>query len=469
MTTEEKFLRRLRRAQARYKRRQERLARLAEIERIRQEKKVLRYKLQRSRLRLKVLRGRIKLTRMLLQWESGGPYSRVSAFQKNELSSTYLNPDGTVSYAYTESYPSMPTVDHDRQGHSANPIHALPSYPGTKWRNPSNYSRFSQSVDYGQPTRFEWLDSNGVPRLIEEGHCLDPSIVNYGPHLFYGPNIITNYNLFARANTECLLKLQDQKVNLGENIATMKDTIHLVSSTAITLAKAIYFARKGKWGNVMKAFGLNGRALGSGKALAERWLEYQFAWHPLMQDIHAGIELIKGSSQKAFLFSAIRRVKESQTDIQPSSGWVTGVKGRSDISCQIKVYAAVDDQKIYQLNQIGLLNPLEVAWELVPYSFVIDWFLPVGNFLQALNAVAGLNFVGGSITWRVESEIQQSWRRPHPFIGLTCDTSGTVTTKSFALNRQMLVGWPVALPYTKNPFSTTHLLDAIALIRGAIR
>lgn len=468
MTAEERFLRRLRRAQARQRRKQERLARLAEIERLKQERRVLQYKKQRARLRMKVLRNRIKLIKLQLTWLNGGPYSRITAAQSNSISSTYLNPDGSVSSAYTESYPSMITADHDRQGHSANPIRALPNYPGTLWRNPSNYSRFQQEVTYS-PAKFEWRDSNGLVRLIEEGDCIDPSIVNYGPHLFYGPDIITNENLFARANTECLLKLQDQKVNLGENLATIKDTIRLVSSTASNVFRAVLAAKHGRWGTVAKLLGVEARSLGSGKALANRWLEYQFAWHPMFQDIYAGIDLIKNASDRAFIFSAVRRVKEKETDIKPSSGWVTGVTGYSDISCQCKVYAAVDNDNLHLLNQIGLLNPLEVAWELVPYSFVIDWFLPVGNFLQALSAVAGLNFIGGSITWRVESEITQTWRRPHPFSGLTCTDEGTVKTKSFALNRQMMTGWPVALPYTKNPFTTTHLLDAAALIRGAFR
>lgn len=479
MTSEERFMLRLARARARYKRKQERLARIAEKKRLRaekqalyfqrqQERKVAAYKRARARERIRVLRARIRLTKLRLSWLSGGPYSRVTSFQRNELRSTWYNADGTVLSDYTEAYPSMISLDHDRTGHSANPIRALPSYPGTLWRNPSNYSRFSQSVEY-TPATFSWVDSEGRVRLVESGHCIDPSIVNYGPHLFYGPNIVTQYDLFARASTECLLKLKDQKVALGENIATLKDTIRMVSSNAAQLARAIYYAKRGKWSKVSSSLGLDGRALASGKTLANRWLEYQYGWKPLMSDIHAGIELIKNSSNKAFLISATRRIKDKRTDLQPSSGWVTKVSGFSDISCQFKCYAAIDDERVHLLNQIGLLNPLEVAWELVPYSFVIDWFLPVGNFLQALNATAGLNFIGGSVTWRVESEISQDWRRPHPFSGLSSNSVGTVTTRSFAINRQMLTSFPAPLPYTKNPFSTGHLLNAIALIRGAIR
>jgi hypothetical protein len=33
--------------------------------------------------------------------------------------------------------------------------------------------------------------------------------------------------------------------------------------------------------------------------------------------------------------------------------------------------------------QLGLLNPENVAWELLPWSFVIDWFIPIGQYLDA--------------------------------------------------------------------------------------
>jgi hypothetical protein len=32
---------------------------------------------------------------------------------------------------------------------------------------------------------------------------------------------------------------------------------------------------------------------------------------------------------------------------------------------------------------LGLINPAVVAWELVPFSFLVDWFIPVGKFLDS--------------------------------------------------------------------------------------
>lgn len=44
----------------------------------------------------------------------------------------------------------------------------------------------------------------------------------------------------------------------------------------------------------------------------------------------------------------------------------------------------------------GISNPALLAWELLPWSFVIDWFIPVGDYLESLSAFDGFTFSGGS-------------------------------------------------------------------------
>jgi hypothetical protein len=55
------------------------------------------------------------------------------------------------------------------------------------------------------------------------------------------------------------------------------------------------------------------------------------------------------------------------------------------------------------LSNLGLINPLSVAWEVVPFSFVIDWFIPVNKWLNSLTADAGLELLDLSETIKVSS------------------------------------------------------------------
>lgn len=66
----------------------------------------------------------------------------------------------------------------------------------------------------------------------------------------------------------------------------------------------------------------------------------------------------------------------------------------------MKVWYDVEDAALDACKSTGISNPALLAWELLPYSFVVDWFIPVGNYLQNINASAGLRFVKGFRTTR---------------------------------------------------------------------
>jgi len=38
----------------------------------------------------------------------------------------------------------------------------------------------------------------------------------------------------------------------------------------------------------------------------------------------------------------------------------------------------------------GLQDPASVAWELLPWSFVVDWFIPIGNWLECRGLASSL-------------------------------------------------------------------------------
>jgi len=57
-----------------------------------------------------------------------------------------------------------------------------------------------------------------------------------------------------------------------------------------------------------------------------------------------------------------------------SAKLLQNLEGLSDMSSSIKAYASA----------LGLNNPLAIAWEAIPYSFVVDWFFKVGKLIDTL-------------------------------------------------------------------------------------
>lgn len=55
----------------------------------------------------------------------------------------------------------------------------------------------------------------------------------------------------------------------------------------------------------------------------------------------------------------------------------------------------LNNQDYVYLSALGL-QPLPTLWELLPWSFVMDWFLNIGTFLEAWTTKEGWTFLSGS-------------------------------------------------------------------------
>lgn len=92
-------------------------------------------------------------------------------------------------------------------------------------------------------------------------------------------------------------------------------------------------------------------------------------------------------------------------------------------------------------GRFGLLNPLEVIWELVPLSFVADWFLPIGDYLSALDAPFRFTHIGGTVGGR--REIVRDWKKSsEPGATKSSPTSGSAITSALYLTRTPLSSVP---------------------------
>lgn len=58
----------------------------------------------------------------------------------------------------------------------------------------------------------------------------------------------------------------------------------------------------------------------------------------------------------------------------------------------------VADPNARLASQLGFVNPAVVAWELVPFSFVVDWFVNVGDVLSSYTDFLGFKFLESSVT-----------------------------------------------------------------------
>jgi hypothetical protein len=114
-------------------------------------------------------------------------------------------------------------------------------------------------------------------------------------------------------------------------------------------------------------------------------------------------------------------------------------------------------------------------WEILPFSFVADWFLPIGPYLESLTAFHGLDFVSGSKTLFTRMKMDQAIENYGPLI-VEPTTIGHHTAKfryeRIFLNRSTLSGFPTMHYPQLNLSGLTggvRAQNAVALLLQAFR
>ena len=76
--------------------------------------------------------------------------------------------------------------------------------------------------------------------------------------------------------------------------------------------------------------------------------------------------------------------------------------------CKVRLDYYIENPFLQTLTQLGLTNPAQLSWELLPLSFVVDWAYPLGSYLDTLDADLGLSFRGGSISRLTKTAVTYS-------------------------------------------------------------
>lgn len=141
------------------------------------------------------------------------------------------------------------------------------------------------------------------------------------------------------------------------------------------------------------------------RSMASNFLEYRFGWAPLINDIHTsaqiltnGIPATKVRATASLPFRQVYQYDGSMYSILTitTTGYRRMMHG-ADVS--------VDNPNLWLANQLGLVNPLGVAWELVPFSFLVDWFVNVGQVLSSISDTAGLSLTNEYTSTRTSYKV----------------------------------------------------------------
>jgi len=329
------------------------------------------------------------------------------------------------------------------------------------WLNPTPRSRWSSSntVPIGNYWReyttlgVEYRETNSIiSSFINIGSVMDSNCAQFPYN--------ESANLRNRVRAEVTNKLSDQKVNYGQAILEAKESFGTIAQT---LTRVLRSYRALRSGNVQKAFKYlaidRGHKLKS-KDFGSRWLELQFGWKPLLSDIYGTYELLQDGLRRGYLpLRVVRELKQPfhYEKVTSVSGERVDLDYKGTLSHKIVLWYYIDDELLSWASSLGLLNPAQLAWEKLPFSFVIDWALPIGTFLSAATATLGIKILSGTETTRCEYRCTA-----------TChyyESSAECQGEGVGYKRMTLSSFPLVLPYVKSPLSGSHVVSALALLQ----
>lgn len=291
----------------------------------------------------------------------------------------------------------------------------------------------------------------------------------------------TEHDSKVKARSRLAKMIAEFPINLGVAMAERRQTASLIAATAYRIAHAAAAVKKG---DLRNAYGLLGMTTPPtdkqlkkiidtpiSKRLSQYWLELQFGWKPLLEDVKGAAELLASHATghpyhtEAHGSATARQTATIRRNPYPFKGWIYS-KSRTRYVLRYRL----DDYARAALASTGISNPTTVLWEILPYSFVIDWFLPVGEYLQKLYAFDGFSVVAGTQSSIWNGEVSKSFERT--ITGTVRGSElGTSKFEEFRYDRTGLTDFPPsAFPRFRNPLEKGPLwkfITSMALLRTA--
>lgn len=200
----------------------------------------------------------------------------------------------------------------------------------------------------------------------------------------------------------------DAKAAVGTSLAEWRESASMIQNRSTQLIAFAQAIRKGQFGRARNALRIRKDAprvasvRSRSKDLSAAWLEYWLGIAPLMGDIESAVKVLTGRPPGDFVVgTGTADVKRDVTTSYGSTSERSFAEGV--VKWRYAAYLRINNPNVALAQQLGLINVAAIAWELVPLSFVLNWFVPVGKWLDSFSCLAGMDvlYPNKELKWQV--------------------------------------------------------------------
>lgn len=213
---------------------------------------------------------------------------------------------------------------------------------------------------------------------------------------------VRDQNLYLKTLSDLSELARGHSIALGNDLATIGQTVNLVGDTLTRFVTSYKYLKHGNIRSALRALGSSPREsrhqstgnpakpLGADEASA-LWLEIQYGWKPLLSDVYQVASAMEhlNNPPVQYTVQTSRHKYHGEEDF-----WIGEFPYRvHNISHSDEYYQIVARgvEILSAPRTLGLQDPLSIAWEVMPWSFAIDWFIPIGSYLDNLNQIPNIS------------------------------------------------------------------------------
>jgi hypothetical protein len=276
-------------------------------------------------------------------------------------------------------------------------------------------------------------------------------------------------NLRNWDKARAIAKLNSSDFSLGVTLGETRETYRMVVGALRDIRTFLRMAKRGEIHGIAKLL--------KKYDPFSVYLQWRYGWSQLYRDIWNGVKLIEeldnGTYKRYRLFVKsktkynyhIPKHKMSSATSYEIHNWLEGAE-----LCKSRFDFYLNNQDYVYLSALGL-QPLPTIWELLPWSFVADWFLNIGTFLEAWTVKEGWTYLAGSQTlvgdWTEFAQFSQGSDKSYRVHSRPMTNSifemhryaGVNPNVTLALNPQLLNGM----------ISRLRIADAVSLVAQQLK
>lgn len=344
---------------------------------------------------------------------------------------------------------------------------------------------FTQKKPYNTSLEYRMYDTYG--RTVTDTYTAATGVTQHTEYkdATFAVNSLPDYaqkrsHAYNRAYENFKGSVQAGSAGWAENLAQVNKTRTMIIERSLQLATVVRALKKGRFGDVYDAlWDPKDRPLRSRrpkptrkKSVSQNFLEFEYGIKPVVNDLQESMKILtsdiplgslKGKATERF---DIRKVVRNDSNLQ---NYLSSERVTAQVSCNVGARVTVSNPNVFLANQLGLID-LALPWKLVPFSFIVDWFVNVEQVLSSATDWYGVSlestyntlFTHGERTYRYRNQSRQLTNDPWDWSESVCEQ------KSVTMDRYLGIPSPSLVIKPFQGFSLERGAQAISLVLAVL-